>query len=98
MSKEAVDRMMQAASEDSALQQKLEAAEGFAQVVQIGAEKGYQFTEEELQSVLTERGMPSAESTEGELSEEALEAVAGGWFENLRIRFGDNPPIVIRQW
>ena len=98
MSKEAVEQFMQAASQDAALQQKLEDAQGFVEVVQIGAQKGYQFTEDEVQAFLRERGIPIEESAEGELSEEALDAVAGGLFENLRIRFGDNQPITIRQW
>ena len=98
MSKESVEQLMQAAGLDAALQKKLEAAEGFAEVVEIGAEKGYQFTEQEVQAFLSERGITLAESQEGELSEEALDAVAGGWFENLRIRLGNNAPITIRQW
>lgn len=91
MSKEAVEQMIQAAEEDVALQKKLEAAEGFTEVVQIGAEKGYQFTENELQAFMTERGITLKESQEGELSEEALDAVAGGsfwdgkWTDNVRI-------------
>ncbi|WP_169218733.1 Nif11-like leader peptide family natural product precursor [Brasilonema sp. UFV-L1] len=98
MSKESVEQFMQAAGLDAALQKKLEAAEGFAEVVEIGAEKGYQFTEEEVQAFLSERGITLEESQEGELSEAALDAVAGGWFENLRIRLGNDAPITIRQW
>ncbi|BAY23405.1 nitrogen fixation protein [Calothrix sp. NIES-2100] len=91
MSKEAVEQLIQAAGEDVALQQKLEAAEGFAAVVQIGAEKGYQFTEQEVQAFLRERGITLEGSQEGELSEDALDAVAGGsfwdgkWTDNVRI-------------
>jgi predicted ribosomally synthesized peptide with nif11-like leader len=88
MSKEAIDRMMQSAGSDAALQQKLEAAGGFAEVVQIGADKGYQFTEEDARVFLHERGIPIGGSADGELSEEALEAVAGGgwgWTDNVRI-------------
>jgi predicted ribosomally synthesized peptide with nif11-like leader len=88
MSKEAVDRMMQAAGADATLQQQLESAGGFAEVVQIGADKGYQFTAEDAQVFLRERGIPIGDSGDGELSEEALEAVAGGgwgWTDNVRI-------------
>lgn len=98
MSKESVEQLMQAAGLDPALQAQLEAAEGFAEVVKIGAEKGYQFTEQEVQAFLKQSGVPLDESPDGELSEAALDAVAGGWFENLRFRFGSNPPITIRQW
>lgn len=79
MSKQAVGEMMAAAANDVALQQKIETADGFAQVVEIGAENGYEFTEVELQALLRERGIPSGDSADGELSEEALEAVAGGF-------------------
>ena len=78
MSKEAVNRMIQAAGEDVALQKKLEDAQGLAEIVQIGAEKRYQFTEDELQAFLSERGLTFEDSAEGELSEEALETVSGG--------------------
>lgn len=88
MSKEAVEQMFQAANTDTALQQKLESVNGYAEAVAIGAENGFEFTEEEAQAVLSERGL--IEGPEGELSDEALEAVAGGWFDNwrVRIRFG----------
>lgn len=83
MSKEAVEQMFQAAREDAALQQKLESASGYAEAVKIGADNGFSFTEEEAQAFLAERGL--IEGAEGELSEEALEAVAGGLFDNWRI-------------
>ena len=78
MSKEAIAQMMQAAGQDESLQHQLEQAGGLAEVVKIGAEKGYQFTESEVQAFLTEHGITFEDSEEGELSEEALEAVAGG--------------------
>ncbi|NMG07824.1 Nif11-like leader peptide family natural product precursor [Brasilonema sp. UFV-L1] len=91
MSIEAVDSLIQAAGKDVALQQKLEAAQGFAEVVQIGTEKGYQFTEEEVQAFLRESGITLEGIQQEELSEEALDAVAGGsiwdgkWTDNVRI-------------
>ncbi len=89
MSKEAIEQMFQSAGNDPDLQHQLEAAGGFAQVVEIGAEKGYQFTEAEAQALLRERGIMLGDSEEGELSDEALEAVAGGdwgsWTDNVRI-------------
>ncbi len=96
MSKEAIEQMFQSAGDDPDLQHQLETAGGFAQVVEIGAEKGYQFTEQDAQAFLNDRGLGT--SVEGELSDEALEAVAGGWFQNLSIRVGGNPTINIRQW
>jgi predicted ribosomally synthesized peptide with nif11-like leader len=88
MSKEAVEQMMEAAESNVALQQKLEAAGGFAAAVKIGADNGYGFTEEEAKSLFTERGMITEAGPEGELSDQALEAVAGGWFDGNRIRVG----------
>jgi predicted ribosomally synthesized peptide with nif11-like leader len=88
MSKEAVEQMMQAASQDESLQQRLTEAVGFEEVVQIGAEKGYQFTPEELQMTIAERGISVTDADSDELSEEALEAVAGGcigpWYPRFR--------------
>ena len=84
MSKEAIEQLFQAANEDAALQQKLESADGYAEAVKIGADNGFNFTEDEAQAFLAERGV--LEGPEGELSEEALEAVAGGWFDNWRVR------------
>jgi predicted ribosomally synthesized peptide with nif11-like leader len=86
MSKQAVEQMMAAAANDVALQQKLEAAGGFPAAVKIGAENGYDFTEAEAKAVLAEHGILSEPGAEGELSDQALEAVAGGWFDNWRIR------------
>jgi predicted ribosomally synthesized peptide with nif11-like leader len=86
MSKESIEQLFQAANEDLTLQQKLENANGYAEAVQIGAENGYEFTEQEAEAFLVERGIVGG--PEGELSEEALEAVAGGWFDNNRIRIG----------
>lgn len=85
MSKEAIQQLFQYANEDVALQQRLEKASGYAEAVHIGAENGYNFTEEEAQAFLAEHGVIS-EGREGELSEEALEAVAGGWFDNWNVR------------
>jgi predicted ribosomally synthesized peptide with nif11-like leader len=89
MAKEAVEQLLEAASKNTALQQKLEAAAGFPEAVKIGADNGYSFTEEDVKIVLSERGLLPQEGAEGELSEEALEAVAGGSvpMNNWRLRF-----------
>jgi predicted ribosomally synthesized peptide with nif11-like leader len=77
MSKEALEQMFQAASEDPNLRQKLENASGYTEAVIIGAENGFNFTEEEAQVFVSEQGLMEVE--EGELSNEDLEAVAGGF-------------------
>ncbi|WP_066384610.1 MULTISPECIES: Nif11-like leader peptide family natural product precursor [unclassified Anabaena] len=82
MSKQAIAQMMQSASQDKTLQQQLEQAGGLAEVVNIGAEKGYQFTEEDVQAFLLEHGINFDDSEEGELSEAVLETVAGGMVIN----------------
>ncbi len=87
MSKQAVEQLLETAAKNTALQQQLEAAGGFAKVVQIGAEQGYQFTEEDARIFLSERGISIDGNADGELSEEALEAVAGGRIDiTIRIR------------
>jgi predicted ribosomally synthesized peptide with nif11-like leader len=87
MSKQAVEQLLEAASKNTALQQKLEAAGGFADATKIGADNGYSFTEDEAKEVLHERGIALGDGAEGELSEQALEAVAGGTiFDNWRLR------------
>lgn len=89
MSKEAFEAMMQAAGQDSSLQTSLEAADGYEEVVKIGATKGYEFTAQEAENALQERGLLLGNSSTDELSDEALEAVAGGidwgWTDNVRI-------------
>jgi predicted ribosomally synthesized peptide with nif11-like leader len=86
MSKQAVEQLLDAAAKDTALQQKLETAGGFAAAIKLGADNGYSFTEDEAKEVLQERGILTEDGAEGELSEEALEAVAGGHTLNIRIR------------
>jgi predicted ribosomally synthesized peptide with nif11-like leader len=78
MSKQAVEQLLEMAAKNTALQQQLDAAGGFAEVVQIGTERGYQFSEEDARVFLRERGISIDGSADGELSEEALEAIAGG--------------------
>lgn len=91
MSRESVESMMEAASQDETLQQKIASAGSFGEVVQIGSDNGYSFTQEELQIVLAERGISvTGDSESEELSDEALEAVAGGLLDgwNINIRWG----------
>jgi predicted ribosomally synthesized peptide with nif11-like leader len=48
--------------------------ERFNQVIKVAAEEGFEFTVEELRSVMS----TAEESQEGELTDEQLETVAGG--------------------
>lgn len=83
MSKEAIEQLFQAASNDPTLQQQLENAAGYAEAVKIGADHGFSFTEDEAKAFFSEHGL--LEGPDGELSDSALEAVAGGWFDNWRV-------------
>ena len=75
MSIESVRTMIETSKTDAALRQQLDAAEGPEAVLTIASEKGYEFTQEELLTVMQEKQL----SFEGEeLSEDQLEAVAGG--------------------
>ncbi|MGK7949212.1 MAG: Nif11-like leader peptide family natural product precursor [Xenococcaceae cyanobacterium] len=71
MSIESVKTFYKLIQSDETLQERVTAADDSATVVQIASEKGYEFTEQEL-----ERAMQEA-IIEGELSQEELEAVAG---------------------
>ena len=77
MSQESVRKMLETAENDAALRQQLQTAEGPEAVLAIASQKGYEFTEEELLSVMQEKQL----SFGSELSEEQLESVAGGWWK-----------------
>ncbi|NEP00295.1 MAG: Nif11-like leader peptide family natural product precursor [Symploca sp. SIO2E9] len=81
MSQASVLELIKSSQENQALQQRLEAADSPETIMKIGVEKGYNFTEEELLSVMQEIQQVAAE--EGELSEDELEAVAGGGWSTL---------------
>lgn len=84
MSKESVEAMMEAATGDESLQQKLASASSFEEVVKIGSDHDYSFSSEELQLVLTEKGisLQNNSSESEELSDEQLETFAGGMVIN----------------
>ncbi|MBW4573794.1 MAG: Nif11-like leader peptide family RiPP precursor [Aphanothece sp. CMT-3BRIN-NPC111] len=72
MSQEAVIQFFQALSQEKDLQGQLNYAFATAapqQLIQVASENGYSFTPEELSAVL---------DNQGELSDQQLEAVAGG--------------------
>ena len=77
MSIESVYTMIETAENDAGLQKQLQTAEGPEAVLTIASQKGYEFTEEELLSVMQEKQL----SFGSELSEEQLESVAGGWWK-----------------
>jgi predicted ribosomally synthesized peptide with nif11-like leader len=81
MSKETVRAFFKVAENDKALEERIKTADSSTNVVQIAAEKGYEFTELELLAFMQE-----AVAADGELSEEVLAAVAGG----LVAEGGDN--------
>ncbi len=74
MSIESARTMIETAENDTALQKQLQTAEGPEAILAIASEKGYDFTEEELLSVMQEKQL----SFEEELSEDELESIAGG--------------------
>jgi predicted ribosomally synthesized peptide with nif11-like leader len=72
MSKEAVREFFQFIQTDDVLQEQIKNVDNSTSVIQLATEKGYKFTEEELQVYMQE-----AIDT-FELSEDELLAVAGG--------------------
>jgi predicted ribosomally synthesized peptide with nif11-like leader len=87
MSKEAVVELFQTLDKDPDLRQRLTSIEDPAEVAQIAeSELGLSVTAEELTSAVASMQNPEDTSPEGELSEEQLEAVAGGWFDNWRVK------------
>ncbi len=77
MSKQAVREFYKVLQSDKALEEKIKSADSTASVIKIAAEKGYEFTELELEVFMQET------VAVGELSEEELQAVAGGDKERL---------------
>jgi predicted ribosomally synthesized peptide with nif11-like leader len=87
MSVESINQFFQKLSEDEKLQQELAKAvesaenEGVA-TAELGAKHGYQFTSDELWQEIQNRHNEIQRSKEaGELNDEELEAVAGGFFK-----------------
>lgn len=104
MSKGVEQFYQEVVSNDSAVQERLKAATDLSSLaqlsVELGAEKGYNFTAEEVEAVLNQEiaTAKSQMSTGEELSEEQLEAVAGGF--NWKV-FGKSLSIItcfVREW
>ncbi|MEQ9481957.1 Nif11-like leader peptide family natural product precursor [Coleofasciculus sp. F4-SAH-05] len=87
MSKEAVLKLFQTLDKDPDLRERLTAIEDVAEVARIAeSELGLNVTAEELTSAVASIQNPEGASPEGELNEEELEAVAGGWFDNWKVK------------
>ena len=80
MSIEAVNQFLEKVAQDSKIQEELaqamQAEDDRQAVVELGAKHGFEFTGEELMTEVEKRQQAAIDS--GELSEEELEAVAGG--------------------
>ncbi|WP_083894164.1 Nif11-like leader peptide family natural product precursor [Rivularia sp. PCC 7116] len=80
MSIEAVNQFLEKVAKDSNIQEELvqamQAENDRQAVVELGAKHGFNFTGDELMNEIEKRQKAAADS--GELSEEELEAVAGG--------------------
>jgi predicted ribosomally synthesized peptide with nif11-like leader len=88
MATSAIEQLFIAANDNVDLQQQLKTVSGVTEAVKVGADNGYNFTEDEIKSFLTEHAMASEAGADGELSEADLETVAGGLFDNLNLKFG----------
>jgi predicted ribosomally synthesized peptide with nif11-like leader len=75
MSKAAVIELIGAAERNPSLLKQLHSAQGPETVLTIAAERGFEFSESELFAVMQEKQLSFASK---ELSNEELEAVAGG--------------------
>jgi len=86
MSKENLVKLMQAAAEDEQLGQQLQSANSYEAVKSLASEQGYELgdlsAEEAQRTVDVITGAAS-----GELSDEELELVAGGNFEEVKVTF-----------
>ncbi|AFY58613.1 bacteriocin propeptide, TIGR03798 family/class IIb bacteriocin, lactobin A/cerein 7B family [Rivularia sp. PCC 7116] len=96
MSIEAVNKFLDKVAQDSTIQEELaqamQAENDRQAVVDLGAKHGFEFTGDELVTEIEKRQKAAAES--GELSEEELEAVAGGAFPIIPL-IGALAPIAI---
>ena len=77
MSKANLEQLRQEVAQDSALQERLNQAKDneslITLVTEVGQEKGYSFTRQEAEEYINEMN-----NSQQEISEEQLEAIAGG--------------------
>ena len=75
MAREQALQFIQFANKDQRVQSKLQAVkDGGVGLVKVGKEYGFDFTTEEMKSIVEAQQIPES----GELSDEALESVSGG--------------------
>ncbi|MCU0537092.1 MAG: Nif11-like leader peptide family natural product precursor [Hydrococcus sp. Prado102] len=88
MSKANLEQLRQEVAQNPALQERLSQAKNheslIALVTELGQEKGYSFTRQEVEEYINEMN-----SSQQEITEEQLEAIAGGaaqkdWFDAYR--------------
>lgn len=95
--KKSLEQFFQTASQDQQLQEKLKAAPNreayISSVVGLGKEKGYSFTIDEVATALEVAAKKAGENGEetSVLSEEQLNAVAGGSIGGFEDIFGGGP-------
>ncbi|MEG3969630.1 Nif11-like leader peptide family natural product precursor, partial [Microcoleus sp. T2B6] len=89
MAIENVVKLLQAAQENPELASKLETVTSSEQVVEIGAGEGLEFTTEEAEAFRQKLIAMTQNAENGELSEEELDDVAGG-FLNKILNFSAN--------
>ncbi len=82
MSQEAVKEFYKVIESDSEIRKQVVNANSSADIVRIAAENGYTFTEEEVEIAMQEA------LVDGELSDELLEAVAGGGNGKVKCKKG----------
>jgi predicted ribosomally synthesized peptide with nif11-like leader len=74
MSKANLEQLRQEAAKDLALKERLnKAKDNVETIIQIGQEKGYSFTQHEVEEYISKMN-----DSQQEISEEQLESVAGG--------------------
>ena len=93
MSTQAVNQFLQKVTEDSQLQQELAVAlegENNPQaVIDLGVKHGYEFTDDEFWAGIQNRQSEFQQKQDaGELNDEELEAVAGGFCTPVSVIFG----------
>ena len=77
-------KFMKEVDNNQAWKKELEAINTPDDIVRYAADKGYEFTEKDLVAVIQEQQQET--SVEGEISDEVLESVAGGLFDNWKIK------------
>ena len=78
MSQASVLDFFKAVQKNKAVQKQLEVADSLSAAVKIGIDQGYNFTQDELIDFIEE--IQQVEAKDIEMSEEELEAVAGGCY------------------